>query len=186
MFHSHNVLITILFLTSNNIGVIYTEACIYRMSSNEQWRFLRWKKFNRIFNLLDDMILSSSFNKIFSICSLYICMKSLAWLCFSKLFLYYSVLCILSFHVYLPSLANQDFEAWGKFIYSLMTSIMYQILQKAVRVHMEPPSYFLLACIFLLRITAASKLNHLNLVWKQNLDLLILAINTLGLVSLCL
>lgn len=85
--------------------------------SNE--RIPQVKKINRIFNLLDDMTLSSPFNTIFSICSLYICMKSLASLCFSKLFLYYSVLCILPFHVYLPSLANPYFEACGKFIYSL-------------------------------------------------------------------
>lgn len=142
------------FLTSNNTGVIYTEVCIYRMNSNEQWKdSLDEKKFNRIFNLLDNMILSSSFNTVFSICSLYICMRSVAWLCFSKLFLYYCVLCILSLHVYLPSLANQDFEAWGKFICSLMASIMCQILQTAVRIHVELPSYFLLACIFLLRIS---------------------------------
>lgn len=74
------------FLTSNNTGVIYTEVCIYRMNSNDQWKdSLDEKKFNRIFNLLDNMILSSSFNTVFSICSLYICMRSVAWLCFSKL-----------------------------------------------------------------------------------------------------
>lgn len=59
---------------------------------------------------------------------------------------------------------------------------MCQTVHKAVKFLKELVSRFLSACIFLLRITVQSKPNRLNLVWKQNLELLILAVNTLGLV----
>lgn len=51
---------------------------------------------------------------------------------------------------------------------------------------MEFLSHFLLACMFLFKTTAQSEPKYLNLVRKQNRQLLILAMNTVELVSLSL